>query len=64
MSLENFIYESLEELLNGDFEQAKEQIVKHKEIYNDDCAICFTLLALGAFIKKDYNSYFELMKDA
>ena len=64
MSLENFIYESLEELLNGDFEKAKERIVKHREIYNDDCAICFTLLALGAFIKKDYNSYFELMKDA
>ena len=64
MSLENFIYESAEELIGGDYETAKETIIKHKEIYHDDTAICFSLLAFGAFIKKQYNEYYQLMKDA
>ena len=51
MTLENFIYESTEEIIDGDYEGAKERIVKHKDIYHDDTAICFSLLALGAFKK-------------
>ena len=64
MSLENFIYESAEEIMHGDYAEAKARIVKHKEIYHDDSAICFSLLALGAFIHKQYKEYYEFMKDA
>lgn len=64
MTLENFIYESLEEVINGRYDFAKDRIIKHKDIYQDDTAICFTLLALGAFIKKDYNEYYQFMNDA
>ena len=64
MTLENFIYESLEEIVKGDYDNAKIRIVKHKEIYQDDTAICFTLLALGAFIKKRYDEYYQFMNDA
>ena len=64
MTLENFIYESLEEITNGDYENAKIRIIKHKEIYQDDTAICFTLLAVGAFIKKQYDEYYQFMNDA
>ena len=64
MTLENFIYESTDELINGDYEEAKVRIVKHKDIYHDDTAICFSLLALGAFIKKQYDAYYQFMNDA
>lgn len=64
MTLENFIYESLDEIVRGDYEEAKIRIIKHKEIYQDDAAICFTLLALGAFIKKQYDEYYQFMNDA
>lgn len=64
MTLENFIYESLDEVIRGDYEEAKIRIIKHKEIYQDDTAICFTLLALGAFIKKQYDEYYQFMNDA
>ena len=64
MTLENFIYESLEEVVNGNYELAKERIVKHKDIYQNDTAICFTLLALGAFSKKNYDDYYQFMNDA
>ena len=64
MTLENFIYVSLEEIINGDYELARESVVKHKDIYQNDTAICFTMLALGAFIKKNYDEYYQLMKDA
>ena len=64
MTLENFIYESLEEITNGDYESAKVRIIKHKDIYQDDTAICFTLLAVGAFIKKQYEEYYQFMNDA
>ena len=64
MTLENFIYESTEELINGDYEEAKIRIIKHKDIYQDDTAICFSLLALGAFIKKQYDLYYQFMNDA
>lgn len=63
MSLENFIYESAEEIFNGDYEKAKERIIKHKDIYQDDTAICFALLALGAFVKKQYDAYYQFMND-
>ena len=64
MTLENFIYESLEEIINGNYEDAKIRIIKHKDIYQDDTAICFSLLALGAFIKKQYDEYYQFMNDA
>ena len=64
MTLENFIYESLDEIIAGKYESAKVRIIKHKEIYQDDTAICFSLLALGAFIEKRYDEYFQFMNDA
>ena len=64
MTLENFIYESIEEIINGDYEEAKDRIIKHKDIYIDDTAICFSLLAYGAFVKKQYEEYYQFMKDA
>ena len=64
MTLENFIYESTDEILNGAFEDAKPRIVKHKDLYNDDSAICFSLLALGSFIEKNYSDYYQFMNDA
>ncbi len=64
MALENFIYETVEEVLKGKYEEARDSIVKHKELYNDDAAICFSLLALNEFVKKDYNSYYQMMNDA
>lgn len=63
MTLENFIYESVSEILNGEYEEVKIRIEKHKDIYLDDTAICFSLLALGAFLKKDYNSFYQFMND-
>ena len=63
MTLENFIYESVSEILNGGYEEVRERIVKHKEIYQDDTAICLTLLALGAFLKKDYKNFYQFMND-
>ena len=63
MTLENFIYESVSEILNDKYEEVKIRIEKHKEIYLDDTAICLTLLALGAFIKKDYDSFYQFMND-
>lgn len=64
MTLENFIYESVSEILNNGYEEVKNIIEKHKEIYKDDTAICFSMLALGAFIKKDYTSFYQFMNDA
>ena len=63
MTLENFIYESVSEILNHKYDEAKERIEKHKDIYHDDTAVCFTLLALGAFLKKDYNCFYQFMND-
>ena len=64
MSLENFIYESAEEIFNNAYEGVKERIIKHKEIYQDDTAICFSLLALGSFVNKQYDEYYQFMNDA
>lgn len=63
MTLENFIYESLEEIVAGKYNTIKNHIIKHKEIYQNDTAICFILLALGAFIKKQYDEYYQFMND-
>ena len=63
MTLENFVYESVSEILGGKYDEIKEKIEKHKEIYHDDTAICFCLLALGAFTKHDFNSFYQFMKD-
>lgn len=64
MTLENFIYESADEIVNGSYDEAKTRIIKHKELYQDDSAICFSLLALGSFIKKQYKDYYQFMNDA
>lgn len=64
MGLENFIYESTEEIVNGSYEEAKDRIIKHKDIYHDDTAICFSLLALGAYRTKHFNDYYQFMNDA
>jgi HD-GYP domain-containing protein (c-di-GMP phosphodiesterase class II) len=64
MTLENFIYESTEELINGDYNDAKNRVIKHKDIYHDDTAICFDLLALGAFHRQFYSDYYQFMNDA
>ena len=64
MTLENFIYESIEEIFSGDYATAKERIIKHKDIYQDDTAISFSLLALGAFVRKHYDEYYQFMNDA
>ena len=64
MTLENFIYESTEELVNGSYDEVKNRIIKHKDIYHDDSAICFSLLALGAFKKKQFKDYYQFMNDA
>jgi HD-GYP domain-containing protein (c-di-GMP phosphodiesterase class II) len=64
MSLEKFIYESLESITTGDYDDAKTYIISHKNMYQNDTAICFTLLALGAFIKKQYDEYYQFMNDA
>ncbi len=64
MGLENFIYESTEEIVNGKYEEAKDRIIKHKDIYHDDTAICFSLLALGAYRTKHFNDYYQFMNDA
>ena len=64
MTLENYIYETVSEIINGGYEEVKPRIEKHKEIYNDDTAICFGLLALGCFQNKDYESFYQLMNDA
>ena len=63
MTLENFIYESTEEIMSGNYNSVKDRIIKHKDIYNDDTAICFSLLALGAFVDKQYDSYYQFMND-
>ena len=64
MALENFIYESVEGILEGKFDETKDSIIKHKELYNDDAPICFSLLALCEFQKKNYNNYYQFMNDA
>lgn len=64
MTLETFIYESAEEIKSGKYADAKTRIVKHKDIYQDDSAICFSLLALGAFVNKQYEEYYQYMNDA
>ena len=64
MTLETFVYDSVTELLNGKYEKAKPVIEKHKDIYHDDTAICFSLLSLGAFLKQDYEHFYQFMNDA
>ena len=64
MTLETFIYESAEEIKEGKYAEAKTRIIKHKDIYHDDSAICFSLLAFGAFVNKQYEEYYEFMNDA
>lgn len=64
MALENFIYQSIEEIQNGNFEQEKNTIIKHKDIYSDDTAISFSLLAFGCFVNKQYDAYYQFMNDA
>ena len=55
MSLDNFVYESVSDLLENKYDDVNERIEKHKDLYHDDTAICFSLLSLSAFLKEDYN---------
>lgn len=64
MTLENFIYQSIEEIQDGNFEKEKATIIKHKDIYSDDTAISFSLLAFGSFVSKQYDAYYQFMNDA
>ena len=64
MTLENFVYESVTDILNGEYEKAKPRIEKHKDIYHDDTAICFCLLSFGSFIKGKYDDFCQFMNDA
>ena len=64
MTLENFIYESVADILADRYEEVKDDIIKHKDIYKNDTAICFTLLALGEFVNNDTSSFYQFMKDA
>jgi len=64
MPLENFIYDSVSSIMDGKYESVKPEIVKHKEIYHDDSAICFSMLALGAFKNGDYDSFYQFMNDS
>ena len=52
------------ELLDGDYDDVTPRIEKHKDLYHDDTAICFSLLSLGAFLKHDYDNFYQLMNDA
>ncbi len=64
MTLENFIYDSVKDILGGGFANIKSDIEKHKDIYNDDTAICFCLLGLGSFVDNDYDAFCQFMNDA
>ena len=64
MPLENFIYDSVSSIMEGKYEEVKPEIIKHKEIYHDDSAICFSMLALGAFKQGDYDSFYQFMNDS
>ena len=64
MTLENFIYDSVSEILDGKYEEVKPRIEKHKDIYHDDTAICFCLLGFGAFLTGKYEAYYQFMNDA
>ena len=64
MTIENFIYESVSDVIDGQYNEAKTRIEKHKEIYNNDSAVCFSLLALGAFVEKNYEEFYQFMNDA
>ena len=64
MSLENFVYESVSDLLDGKYSEVDKRIEKHKDIYHDDTAICFSLLSLSSFLHEDYNHFYQFMNDA
>ncbi len=64
MTLENFIYESVSEILNGEYEEVKNRIEKHRDIYQNDTAICFSMLALAAFLRNDNTKFYQFMNDA
>ena len=64
MTLENFIYDTVTDIVDGRYDEIRPVIEKHKDIYKADCAICFGLLALGAFVKKNYDEFYQLMNDA
>ena len=64
MTLENFVYDSVAEIIDGKYDEIIPIIEKHKDIYHDDTAICFCLLGLAAFFKADYDSFYQFMNDA
>ena len=63
MTIENFIYDSLVGIFNKDYQATKSNIEKHREIYQNDTIICYSLLALLAYLQKDNNTFYQLMQD-
>ena len=64
MTLENFICESISDILNAGYEEVKLRIENHKEIYRNDTAICFSLLALNEYYNKNLELFYQFMNDA
>ena len=64
LTLESFIYENVSAMLEGKYETQKSIVEQHKNVYRDDTAICFILLGLGAFVNKDYDTFYQFMNDA
>ena len=64
MSLEKFICQSVSEILDGEGAVVKQKIEEHKNIYRDDTAICFSLLALNEFVNKNFTAFYQFMNDA
>ncbi len=64
MSLDNFVYESVSDLLENKYDEVNERIEKHKDLYHDDTAICFSLLSLSSFMRSDFNHFYQFMNDA
>ena len=64
MTLENFVCDSISNLLKGQFDETNTKIEKHKDIYRNDTAICFSLLSLSSFLRGDFHSFYQFMNDA
>ena len=64
MTLENFVCESVSEILNSEYDEIKKKIEIHKDIYRNDTAICFSLLALNEYENKVFPIFYQFMNDA
>ncbi len=64
LTLESFIYETSEAMLEGKYDLLKSAVEEHRNTYKDDTGICYSLLGLGAFVSGDYNAFCQFMNDA